>query len=91
MNNLEVISEFARVYSKFYDWNKNLFVSTKNIDSLSIQDLFAYSMLKNQKNFKIRTDITNLPEYFKSDSNPIKICSFIDKVCIPLNSIQLGK
>ena len=80
MNSLEVITEFARVYSKFYDWNKSLFVNTKNVDGLSIQDLFAYSMLRNQKDYKIRSDITNLPDYFKSDSNPIKICSFIDKV-----------
>ena len=79
-NNLEIIKKFFEVYSKFYEWNASLFQRTKNCDGLTIQDLYTYTKLRNSKNFTPRTNITNLPEYFKRDSNPISICKFINQV-----------
>ena len=81
MNNAEIIRNFSDIYTKFYEWDTKSFMDTKNCDGLSVQDLFAYSMLKNNT-FKSRTKITNLPEYFANDSNPINICNFINKVSV---------
>lgn len=80
VDNIDFIKKFAEIYSKFYEWDTNLFVGTKNYDGLSIQDLYTFFKLKNSKNYTTRTNITNLPDYFKLDSNPIKICKFINRI-----------
>lgn len=87
VNNLQIIKKFFEVYSKFYDWNVETFQSTKNCDGLSVQDLYTVAMMRASKNYTPRTNITNLPDAFTMDSNPVNICKFINQVIFLVHSI----
>ena len=79
VNNFQIIEKFGEVYSKYYEWDLVKFENNRNCDGLSVQDLYNFSRLRAFQNYSVR-HITSLPDYFKLDSNPIKICKFINQV-----------